>query len=139
MPIIDNIVLDETNVEFNSAVELVKFPSNPIIYLTGKAGTGKTTFLKYIKAISEKNTVVLAFTGVAAVNASGQTINSFFQIPPKIIFSPNDARLRTKPEPSDSDKSTIYDHFQYNRQKKKFLKLLKSLSLMKFQWSGVIY
>ena len=128
MPIIiDGIELDETNIEFNVASELIKFPINQILYLTGKAGTGKTTFLKYIKETSAKNTVVVAYTGVAAVNAGGQTINSFFQIPPQSIFSPNDSRLRTKPESEDTDKSTIYDHFQYSRQKRDILEALEIL------------
>lgn len=51
------------------------------LFLTGKAGTGKTTFLKYIKENSRKRTVVLAPTGVAAINAGGVTIHSFFQLP----------------------------------------------------------
>jgi len=128
MPIIiDGIELDETNIEFNVASELIKFPINQILYLTGKAGTGKTTFLKYIKETSAKNTVVVAYTGVAAVNAGGQTINSFFQIPPQSIFSPNDSRLRTKPESEDTDKSTIYDHLQYSRQKRDILEALEIL------------
>ncbi|MDD5639243.1 MAG: PIF1 family ATP-dependent DNA helicase [Candidatus Pacebacteria bacterium] len=49
------------------------------IFLTGKAGTGKTTFLKYFRATTKKNIVVLAPTGVAAVNIQGQTIHSFFK------------------------------------------------------------
>lgn len=51
------------------------------VFLTGKAGTGKTTFLKRLRERSPKRMVVLAPTGVAAINASGQTIHSFFQIP----------------------------------------------------------
>ena len=51
------------------------------VYLTGKAGTGKTTFLKQIVATSPKRLAVVAPTGVAAVNAGGQTIHSFFQLP----------------------------------------------------------
>lgn len=51
------------------------------VFLTGKAGTGKTTFLKYIKDNCYKNMVVLAPTGVAAINAGGVTIHSFFQLP----------------------------------------------------------
>jgi hypothetical protein len=51
------------------------------IFLTGKAGTGKTTFLKKIKETTSKNTVVVAPTGVAAINAGGTTIHSFFQLP----------------------------------------------------------
>ncbi len=52
------------------------------IFLTGRAGTGKTTFLKMLKARSPKRMVVLAPTGVAAINAGGSTIHSFFQIAP---------------------------------------------------------
>ena len=123
--IIDNIELDETNEEFFWASELVKY-GHPLIYLTGKAGTGKTTFLKYLRQTTEKNTVVLAFTGVAAINAGGQTINSFFKVPfgP---FVPNDKRLRTRPEEGDTDKSTIYNHFQYNKEK---LETIRGLELL---------
>ena len=51
------------------------------IFLTGKAGTGKTTFLHRIKQESPKRMVVVAPTGVAAINAGGMTIHSFFQLP----------------------------------------------------------
>lgn len=51
------------------------------VFLTGKAGTGKTTFLQRLRQQSPKRMVVLAPTGVAAINASGQTIHSFFQLP----------------------------------------------------------
>jgi hypothetical protein len=123
--IIDNIELDETNEEFFWASELVKY-GHPLIYLTGKAGTGKTTFLKYLRQTTDKNTIVLAFTGVAAINAGGQTINSFFKVPfgP---FVPNDKRLRTRPEDGDTDKSTIYNHFQYNKEK---LEIIKGMELL---------
>jgi len=76
--IIDGIEIDQDNQEFFLASELIKY-NYKIIYLTGKAGSGKTMFLKYLKQITnKKNNIVLAFTGVAAVNAGGQTINSFF-------------------------------------------------------------
>ena len=52
------------------------------VFLTGKAGTGKTTFLRRIKESTRKQAVVVAPTGVAAINAGGTTIHSFFQIPP---------------------------------------------------------
>ena len=68
---------------FNLAVEFVNQTSRNI-FLTGKAGTGKTTFLKYIRKNSPKKMAVVAPTGVAAINAGGVTIHSFFQIP----FSP---------------------------------------------------
>ena len=51
------------------------------VFLTGKAGTGKTTFLKTVVRKSSKQTIVLAPTGVAAINAGGVTIHSFFQLP----------------------------------------------------------
>ena len=51
------------------------------VFLTGKAGTGKTTFLKYVTRTTSKRFVVLAPTGVAAINAGGSTIHSFFQLP----------------------------------------------------------
>ena len=51
------------------------------VFLTGKAGTGKTTFLKYLTNTTTKRFVVLAPTGVAAINAGGSTIHSFFQLP----------------------------------------------------------
>lgn len=111
--IIDNLELDETNIEFNYASDFVKH-TDKIVYLTGKAGTGKTTFLKYLRETTTKNTVILAPTGVAAINAGGQTIHSFFQIKPS-IYIPNDKRLRTKPDVYDTDKSTIFDHFKYSK------------------------
>lgn len=51
------------------------------LFLTGKAGTGKTTFLRRLKAESPKRMIVLAPTGIAAINAGGVTIHSFFQLP----------------------------------------------------------
>lgn len=51
------------------------------VFLTGKAGTGKTTFLRYVTQTTSKRFVVLAPTGVAAINAGGSTIHSFFQLP----------------------------------------------------------
>lgn len=126
MPIVvDNISLDESNKEFFQAAELVELGCK-LIYLTGKAGTGKTTFLKYIRQTVKKEIVVLAYTGVAAVNAGGQTINSFFGIPPS-IFLPNDKRLRTYAEVGDLDRSTIYDNFQYSEQK---LQVIRNLELL---------
>jgi ABC-type cobalamin/Fe3+-siderophores transport system ATPase subunit len=67
---VDDQELDPNNKEFNHAVEFIKH-TNKLVYLTGKAGTGKTTFLKYIIKTIKKNTVVVAPTGVAAINAGG--------------------------------------------------------------------
>ncbi len=118
--------LDPDNLEFNNAVELIKV-GYPVVYLTGKAGTGKTTFLRYIKKnISPLNTVILAPTGVAAINAGGQTIHSFFQIKPS-VYIPDDKRLRTKADQNETDKSTIYDHFKYQKDKVEIIRAMELL------------
>lgn len=62
--------------------------TNKSIFLTGKAGTGKTTFLKHIKKQLSRKSIIVAPTGVAAINAGGVTIHSFFQLPPS-CFVPN--------------------------------------------------
>ena len=64
------------------------------IFLTGKAGTGKTTFLKTVVEQSKKRSIVVAPTGVAAINAGGMTIHSFFQLP-FTPYVPN-ARIKSK-------------------------------------------
>jgi hypothetical protein len=69
-----------TNQDLQLAFDFVKF-TNRNIFLTGKAGTGKTTFLKDLKKISPKRMIVVAPTGVAAINAGGVTVHSFFQLP----------------------------------------------------------
>lgn len=69
-----------SNPELELAEKFVKY-TNRNIFLTGKAGTGKTTFLHNLKANTDKRMVVVAPTGVAAINAGGVTIHSFFQLP----------------------------------------------------------
>lgn len=71
---------DNDNITFNLASDLVK-NTNISLFLTGKAGTGKTTFLKHIQNTCNKRLVVVAPTGVAAINAGGVTMHSFFQLP----------------------------------------------------------
>ena len=73
----ENIIKDQY---FELAENYIRY-THQAIFLTGKAGTGKSTFLKYIKNQSHKNLVVLAPTGVAAINAGGSTIHSFFNLP----------------------------------------------------------
>lgn len=74
---IGDIDLD-INPEFKNAVRLVE-ETNESFFLTGKAGTGKSTFIQYITDRLEKAFIILAPTGIAAINAGGQTIHSFFQ------------------------------------------------------------
>lgn len=107
----DLLQLDQENQEFNFALEFILNHPQPV-FITGKAGTGKTTFLKQLRKLAGPNTIVLAPTGVAAINAGGQTIHSYFKIKPG-IFPPNDKRLRFEAEMMDEDRTTIYDHFKY--------------------------
>ncbi|MEM9884657.1 MAG: helix-turn-helix domain-containing protein [Bacteroidota bacterium] len=72
-------MVQSTNKQIELAYDYVQY-TNRNIFLTGKAGTGKTTFLRRIKEESIKRTVVVAPTGVAAINAGGMTIHSFFQL-----------------------------------------------------------
>lgn len=70
----------QENLQLQLAFDFVQYTGNNI-FLTGKAGTGKTTFLHNLKELSPKRMVVVAPTGVAAINAGGMTIHSFFQLP----------------------------------------------------------
>ncbi len=71
----------QTNPQLQLAFDYVQYTGQHI-FLTGKAGTGKTTFLRRLREMSPKRMVVVAPTGVAAINARGVTIHSFFQLPP---------------------------------------------------------
>jgi tetratricopeptide (TPR) repeat protein len=116
--------IDQTNEDFFHAVEFAK-STNKSIFLTGKAGTGKTTFLKYMKENTSKQMVVLAPTGVAAINAGGMTLNSFFQLPFS-PFVPGDSRLGTKAS-KENPKETIYNTFKYGEEK---IEILRNLELL---------
>ena len=74
----------DLNDKFKNAIDIME-ETNLSVFVTGHAGTGKTTALKHFMAHTEKKVVVLAPTGIAAINARGQTIHSFFRLPPKII------------------------------------------------------
>jgi ATP-dependent DNA helicase PIF1 len=74
----------EETVEFKTAVGHIK-KGQQIVLITGQAGTGKSVFIKYLCSEIKKNCVVVAPTGVAALNVGGQTIHSFFHFPPKPI------------------------------------------------------
>ena len=72
--------MPESNPELKLANEFVQHTRHNI-FLTGKAGTGKTTFLQQLKLSTPKRVIITAPTGVAAVNAGGVTLHSFFQLP----------------------------------------------------------
>ena len=85
------------------------------IFLTGKAGTGKTTFLKYLKENCSKNIIVAAPTGVAAINAGGVTLHSLFQLP----FNPF--------LPTSASKSELLGKLKFNRQRQNLLRKMELL------------
>ncbi len=72
--------IDTDNTEFQDALRLIQYTRNSV-FLTGKAGTGKSTFLRYVCNHTKKKHVVLAPTGIAAINAGGSTMHSFFKLP----------------------------------------------------------
>ncbi len=74
----------ELTPEFLRALELMEQPGR-CLFITGKTGTGKSPLLRYFRAKTKKNVVVLAPTGVAAINVEGQTIHSFLRLPPRFI------------------------------------------------------
>ena len=76
---------------YELAYEYVQY-TNRCIFLTGKAGTGKTTFLRRLKQECPKQLTVAAPTGVAAINAEGVTIHSLFQLPPQLFLPTEEAR-----------------------------------------------
>ncbi|MEM6268223.1 MAG: AAA family ATPase [Bacteroidota bacterium] len=117
--------LDRDNQAFMQAWDIVN-RTNVSLFLTGKAGTGKTTFLKLLKEQTKKRMIIAAPTGVAAINAGGTTLHSMFGIPfgP---FVPGDHRLRERPLPGDPTRGTIYSHFTFNRSK---LELLQKVELL---------
>ncbi len=111
-----------SNDQLQLAFDFVQY-TDKHIFLTGKAGTGKTTFLHQLKLKSPKRMVVVAPTGVAAINAGGVTIHSFFQMP----FGPY-LPVEITGDNSGSDNRNSQDSFQkFNREK---IAILKSLDLL---------
>ena len=72
--------LDTDNKEWQQAIQIINYTRHSL-FLTGKAGTGKSTFLRHVASNTKKKTVVLAPTGIAAINAGGVTLHSFFHLP----------------------------------------------------------
>lgn len=91
--------IDQANVEQLKAFELVA-NTNTSLFITGKAGTGKTTFVKWIQKEIDKNFLILAPTGIAALNVGGQTMHSFFGFPfevigPRTVFEVSQEKRQT--------------------------------------------
>ena len=104
--------LDTDNKEFQDALRLITY-TRQSVFLTGKAGTGKSTFLRYICKHTKKKHVVLAPTGIAAINAGGVTLHSFFKLP----FRP---MLPDDPDLSLSH-GRIFEFFKYPKEKRKII------------------
>ena len=109
----------EKNEELREAWEFVEHTGTSI-FLTGKAGTGKTTFLKTVVEKSSKRLIVVAPTGVAAINAGGVTIHSFFQLP-FTPFIPG---------------STIRDRYDFSKAKRRIIASLDLLIIDEISRSG---
>lgn len=93
------------------ALQIIQFTRRSL-FLTGKAGTGKSTFMRHIAATIKKKHIILAPTGIAAINAGGSTLHSFFKLPFHPLL-PNDKRYSTR---------NIRDTLKYNGEKNKLLR-----------------
>ncbi len=112
----------EQNTEFSLAYEVLEYTGNHV-FLTGKAGTGKTTFLKHFNQTTLKNTVITAPTGVAAINAGGVTLHSMFFLPfqayvPSLMSVDRRYALNT---------AEIQKHFRFNKRK---LEMIRELDVL---------
>jgi len=128
---------DTHNPVFELAVQFVNQTSRSV-FLTGKAGTGKTTFLKFIRENSFKKIAVTAPTGVAAINAGGTTLHSFFQLPfgpflptPQSYFStpPSSPHQngRDTDNPGYSDPNSLFRNIRFNAARRELLQELELL------------
>lgn len=102
--------IDLDNQELQQALQIINYTRRSL-FLTGKAGSGKSTLLKYICNTTKKKYVVLAPTGIAAINVGGVTLHSFFKIPFHPLL-PNDSRFSSR---------HIRETLKYNNEKKKLL------------------
>lgn len=111
-----NFIPDSQNKEFQDALQLIQY-TRQSVFLTGKAGTGKSTFLRHICNITKKKHVVLAPTGIAAINAGGSTLHSFFKLPfyPLLPEDPNLSLQRGR----------IHEFLKYTKTHRKLLEELE--------------
>lgn len=108
--------IDLDNPELQQALQIIKFTRRSL-FLTGKAGTGKSTFLRYIASHTKKKHVILAPTGIAAINAGGSTLHSFFKLP----FHP------LLPDDTQYSIRNIRKTMKYNGEK---IKIIRELELV---------
>ena len=110
------MTVDTDNKEFQDALNLIQY-TRQSVFLTGKAGTGKSTFLRHICANTKKKYVVLAPTGIAAINAGGSTMHSFFKLPFYPIL-PDDPNLSLQ-------RGRIHVFFKYAKPHRKLLEQIE--------------
>ena len=103
--------IDLENEEMQKALQIIQFTRRSL-FLTGKAGTGKSTFMRHIAATIKKKHIILAPTGIAAINAGGSTLHSFFKLPFHPLL-PTDKRYSAR---------NIRDTLKYNGEKTKLLR-----------------
>ena len=103
--------IDLENGEMQKALQIIQFTRRSL-FLTGKAGTGKSTFMRHIAATIKKKHIILAPTGIAAINAGGSTLHSFFKLPFYPLL-PTDKRYTPR---------NIRDTLKYNGEKTKLLR-----------------
>ena len=115
-------LIDTDNPEFQNALKLIQY-TRQSVFLTGKAGTGKSTFLKYVCQHTKKKYVVLAPTGIAAINAGGSTLHSFFKLPFHPLL-PDDPKFQGR---------KLKDFLKYSSDHRK---LTQNIELIKFPWCG---
>ncbi len=108
--------IDEQNAELQRALQIIQ-STRRSLFLTGKAGTGKSTFLRYIAKNTKKKNIILAPTGIAAINAGGVTLHSFFKLPFHPLL-PDDVQFSPK---------NIRKTLRYNSEK---IKIIKELELI---------
>lgn len=108
--------IDLENEELQNALQIIQYTRRSL-FLTGKAGTGKSTFLRHIAATTKKKHVVLAPTGIAAINAGGATLHSFFKLPFYPLL-PNDSKYSVR---------NLRNTMKYNSEK---IKLLREVELI---------
>ena len=112
----NNVQHNKENVNWQNAMNLVKY-THQSVFLTGKAGTGKSTFLKQVCQETKKKYVVLAPTGIAAINAEGSTLHSFFKLPFYPLL-PDDPNLSLQ-------RGRIHEFFKYSKSHRKLLEELE--------------
>lgn len=101
--------------------------TNKNVFLTGKAGTGKTTFLKHIIKHTYKNAIIVAPTGIAAINAGGVTIHSLFQLPFGAFIPSRDASIQFSEFSKINTPNTLFKGLQLNTTKRRLLQELELL------------